>query len=342
MEGQARSRALDLARDCAALGARIGTIASITGLNEREISRLVYWEESSPRGRKPASSSNWYYTANMIDKAEASIFMGIYQRIRDLRIDPAQALVTGFREYMHCVGRPRVGFDRAFVIVCRTEGIWSTDRELAMKDCTRCDKSYLVALGDDVLPCPFCHLIKRQRYDRRVQAWFALRRMPVATSDNAALAKRLVVPRSGTRSISGYFPASTWETLRLLAERSEKSRQELFGEALMRLFGKHWGLLQKSGCQDAHDPHTGLPGPERPLRKYNRCPADRRGKRIIAGHYQPSMCDALRVLARALGRTNQSLLEEALADLFANYPHLLGVKHATESSPRLGRRASVG
>jgi hypothetical protein len=46
---------------------------------------------------------------------------------------------------------------------------------------------------------------------------------------------------------------------------------------------------------------------------------DREGKKIIAGHFPKSIWAELRRLAVDKDKTNQALLEEALADLFAKY-----------------------
>ncbi len=46
---------------------------------------------------------------------------------------------------------------------------------------------------------------------------------------------------------------------------------------------------------------------------------DRRGKRIISGHFPIETWAALRKLAVDLDKTGQELLEEALTDLLAKY-----------------------
>ncbi len=46
---------------------------------------------------------------------------------------------------------------------------------------------------------------------------------------------------------------------------------------------------------------------------------DREGKKLIAGHFPESISRRLKILAATEGRTVQSLLDEALTDLFAKY-----------------------
>ena len=85
-------RALGLAKECAALGARIRTIEYVTGLAHGEIGRLFFPDRASaPRGRAP-DSPDWYHNANLLNRAEASILVSIYRRIRKLGFDPAEAL----------------------------------------------------------------------------------------------------------------------------------------------------------------------------------------------------------------------------------------------------------
>src|SRR3712207_3427906 len=94
-------RALRAAKECAALGARSRTIEFVTGLPHGEVGRLFFPDRASaPRGRAPASPE-WYHSANLLNRAEASIFLSIYRRIRELGFGPAEALVSGYKHYRH-------------------------------------------------------------------------------------------------------------------------------------------------------------------------------------------------------------------------------------------------
>ena len=75
-------RAIKLAKDCAELGARIRSIHWITGLPARELQRLLFNDPHAiPRGRAP-DSPEWYHTANLLFRADASYFPHIGRRIK--------------------------------------------------------------------------------------------------------------------------------------------------------------------------------------------------------------------------------------------------------------------
>ena len=76
-------RALALAKACAACGARVRTIGHLTGLPPREALRLLFPDRMAvPRGRSP-DSPEWYHGANLLHRAEASIVVALYRRLRD-------------------------------------------------------------------------------------------------------------------------------------------------------------------------------------------------------------------------------------------------------------------
>jgi hypothetical protein len=77
--------AILLAQQCAELGARCRTIHLITGLKPRELQWLFFSDpQATPRGRAP-DSPEWYHSANLLHRAEASIFSSVYQRLRSGR-----------------------------------------------------------------------------------------------------------------------------------------------------------------------------------------------------------------------------------------------------------------
>ena len=107
-----RVRALALARDCAALGARSRTIHTLTGLRQQEIQRLLFGAEHPPtRGRTP-DTREWYFHANLLYRCEASIVMASFARIRDMGFSAADALVASYRYYRSLHPPPsRISFD---------------------------------------------------------------------------------------------------------------------------------------------------------------------------------------------------------------------------------------
>lgn len=192
-------RSLSIAKICAELGARVRTICYITGLEHNELVRLLFIDErSAPRGRPP-DSREWYHQANLIEKVEAAIVVSIYSRMRELGFGPADALVGSVKHYRElCIQAPRISFDRAFDLVCHTEGIWIADRpHLAVATCPSCLSRFLAGLGETPCrscACPFCRLIKRYPCDKRVQATFPARALPAVKSFQFGLLSAFLSP----------------------------------------------------------------------------------------------------------------------------------------------------
>lgn len=193
-------RSLSIAKTCAELGARIRTITYITGLEHGELVRLFFVDkQSAPRGRPPDSPDWYHHKANLIEKVEAAMVMAVYSRMRNLGFGPADALVGGFKHYREqCRRTPRISFDRAFDLVCHTQGIWAVPSpQLALATCPLCQSRYLTGLGERPCqdrPCPFCQLIKRYSCDKRVQATFPPRALPAVGAIQFGLLSALLSP----------------------------------------------------------------------------------------------------------------------------------------------------
>lgn len=176
-------RALQLAKDCATLGARVRTIGHLTGLPPRELLRLLFPDrEHVPRGRPP-DSPEWYHGANLLYRAEASIVVALYRRLRDGGFAAAEALVAAYRHYGSiCESPQRISFDRAFDLAAHTDGLWLTSvQSFSLVDCPTCHSEYLAAYGSAPRSndeCPFCKLVQRYGTDQRVQASFPVRPLP--------------------------------------------------------------------------------------------------------------------------------------------------------------------
>lgn len=172
-------RAVKLAKDCAALGARVRTIHCITGLPPREIQRLFFNDpQAIPRGRPPASQ-DWYHSANLLFRADSSIFVATYRRLRKADFSAGEALVGAYRHYqVVCQAPHRISFDRAFDLASHTDGIWiAKSSSFSILICPTCRSEFLAALG--TVPasdgCPFCKLVQRYGTDPRVQSSFPAR-----------------------------------------------------------------------------------------------------------------------------------------------------------------------
>jgi flagellar transcriptional activator FlhC len=173
-------RALALAQQCAAHGARVRTISRITGMNPRDLLRLLFPERQSvPRGRAP-DSPEWYHGANLLYRAEASIVMSIYRRLRTADFSGGEALLGAYRQYVGVCQPPhRISFDRAFDLAAHTDGLWLTEsRSFSLVVCPTCHSEFLAAFGSVAMSndqCPFCKLVQRYGTDPRVQSSFPAR-----------------------------------------------------------------------------------------------------------------------------------------------------------------------
>ena len=192
-------RALGLAKECAALGARCRTIEYVTGLSHGEVGRLFFPDRASaPRGRPPASPE-WYHSANLLNRTETSIFVSIYRRIRELDFGPAEALVSGCKHYLQvCSVRPRISFDRAFDLASHMDGLWIVRvPNFSLLTCPACTSQYVAspsALPPTNHDCPFCKLVKRYPRDPRLQTSFTVKAMPDVSAMEfgvIALSKRM-------------------------------------------------------------------------------------------------------------------------------------------------------
>jgi len=203
-------RALAMARECAALGARVRTISRITGLNPRDLLRLLFPDpQAVPRGRSP-DSPEWYHGANLICRAEASILVSVYRRLRAADLGSGQALLGAYRHYQGLCQPPhRISFDRAFDLAAHTDGLWLTEsRSFSLVVCPACHSEFLAAFGSVELSnarCPFCKLLQRYGTDPRVQSSFPAR--PLVNPPPAQLGMltllRGSLPQAGASPQSG-------------------------------------------------------------------------------------------------------------------------------------------
>lgn len=203
-------QALSLAKGCAALGARVRTIVHLTGLPPRETLRLFFPDRQAvPRGRSP-DSPEWYHTANLLHRAEASILIALYRRLRLAEFPAGEALVGAYQHYMGVCQPPyRISFDRAFDLASHTDGLWLTSAmSFSLVTCPSCHSDFLEAFGAMALTserCPFCKLLRRHAADPRLQGAFPVHALVVPCADQLGMLSLL---RTSPPSRAGTSPTS--------------------------------------------------------------------------------------------------------------------------------------
>jgi hypothetical protein len=151
-------RALETARQCAMLGARHRTIAYITGLTPGYIARAVYCERyPAPIGR-PQYSEDFLFKTTRRLQAEACLLAVHYRRLTGEGFLPADALIAAYRHHRATQPTSALGFDQAFFLVSRLDGIWAATKSvLAFVECLNCHSAYLAAHGVAKRDsCPVC------------------------------------------------------------------------------------------------------------------------------------------------------------------------------------------
>lgn len=178
--GDRHLRAIQLAKQLAALGARLKTIHLITGIPPRQVQALFFPDPRAiPRGRAP-DSAEWYHGANLILRTDACLIGAKYRQLRVQGLAAGEALVLAYRAYQAATLPPyRISLDRAFNLVSYIDGIWlAAAPTLSVLTCPCCGCEFIAAVGTVAHPgnaCPFCKLFERFHLDRRIQASYPAR-----------------------------------------------------------------------------------------------------------------------------------------------------------------------
>lgn len=212
-------RTIKLAKDCAELGARVRSIHCITGLPFREIQRLFFNDPLSiPRGRPP-DSPEWYHSANLLYRTEASIVSAIYRRLGLAGFGHGEALVGAYRHYRGVCHAPyRISFDRAFDLASHSDGIWiAKSTSFSIVTCPSCTCQFLAALGTTPKPeaCPFCKLTQRYHNDPRVQISYPAHPLPDPSTFQLGMAMLRWTTENGTDCKSEAFLPSVSRAMQI-------------------------------------------------------------------------------------------------------------------------------
>lgn len=189
-------RALSLAQVCCELGARSRTIHHVTNLPLRELQRFFRADPSTARRGRAPDSPEWYHGANLLHRAEASIFVSTYRRLRTGGFGAAESLVASFQHYSSLCHPPhRISFDRAFDLASHVDGVWvAQSSALALVCCPGCRSQYVSSPGDVATTpeqCPFCKLLQRFPRDVRLQSRFGSHSLRNAAATRQAVAAML-------------------------------------------------------------------------------------------------------------------------------------------------------
>ena len=124
-------RALLLAQECAALGARGRTIEVVTGLPARQVSRLFCSSVDAGRRGRPPDSADWYFRATVGKRVQACLFASAFKRLRVQGFAPAEAHVAAFKHFRGLSAMASdFEFDRAFDLASQLEARWGTPEQL--------------------------------------------------------------------------------------------------------------------------------------------------------------------------------------------------------------------
>lgn len=157
---QTRIASLQLALDCAGLGACRRTIVLLTGLAPNFVLRTVYGPSLPPPKGRPTYTEEFYFRSTARVQSEASAFAVKYRSLLGCGLLPHESLLAAFRHYRSNTTRASFTFDEAFFLICQLDGRWAcSEPTLQLTRCRRCGTSHVAPLGS--LPtneCPLCRL----------------------------------------------------------------------------------------------------------------------------------------------------------------------------------------
>jgi len=155
---ETRLRSLEIALDCATLGACQKTICWVTGLT-RTLVRNEIFGDSAPRRGRPSYSDDFIFRAVISVRADVGVFATNYRKLRDHGFAPGPALVSAYRHRVDAFNEPPCyTFDQAFYLVAHLDGIWAQRTPtLALASCPGCSASRVVPIGSARSEfCPIC------------------------------------------------------------------------------------------------------------------------------------------------------------------------------------------
>lgn len=185
---------LALAREAAQLGARHKFVAELSCLPYRDVARLFTRAgRKVPRG-VPPQRNNWAHAAPLLCRVEAAIFCGLYERLRLAGNGASVSMVAAYREFarnyqpmihdqerIQRAGADTLTFNRAFHLVANLRlscppdpALWlRSDPRYSLVTCRKCG-ARTVHTVTEVFSCPMCLVVRRLKFDPRIQHVMAL------------------------------------------------------------------------------------------------------------------------------------------------------------------------
>lgn len=185
---ETRLQRLALVKRMSPFNPRPRTIELLTGLPLSVVNGLVD-SERLRTGRLPCANE-WYHTATLLERVEASMMASLYDRNRDCGFPVAESLIEAYEAFIdHLPNGALISFDRAFFLVAQLEpGTYPGFQEklLSLVTCPACGCRHLVQYGATHREdgCVFCRFISRYSVDARLRAHFEPRRMVSRRSES--------------------------------------------------------------------------------------------------------------------------------------------------------------
>ena len=140
------------------LGARVGLVGQLTGLEKKTLKRIYrqLTERPSPCGQLPFSDT--WFLKNDRRLFHVNLIWYLHQRLVRPGASPAHRLIDIFEVYTQLAQAPMLDLTRtAFAIQLFTTGLWTEHR------CSFCETPFPAPVDSNQTTCPGCRLYFRHR-----------------------------------------------------------------------------------------------------------------------------------------------------------------------------------
>ena len=140
------------------LGARVGLVGQLTGMEKKTLKRLYRQlnGKPSPSGQLPYSDT--WLLENDRYQFHANLIWNLFHRLKNSEHSAARILIDVFEVYIQMAREPRLNLTRtAFVLRLFITGLWNEHR------CSFCETIFPVPVDGNQITCPGCRLYFRHR-----------------------------------------------------------------------------------------------------------------------------------------------------------------------------------